>query len=427
MQFTMRRLLIFGFGLTLSISQLCAQSSVVPSGATLQVQVERDAAMKPGQLVRGKVVYPLYLYNRVVIPSGEELVGHIVGLQPVPKKERLNARLGGDFTPLHTAQVEFDKLVMPNGRTMSIDAVTTDAGAQVVRFMSAGTEHHASIFKHLWEGALGRGHQTVRTFTAPGKTDRAKRLLYSELPYHPQTLLSGTEYTVTLRQQLELRNGLEAKEKQPHKGIERTVTLAAALQTAISSKDAVPGTKVTAEVVEPVFDANHKLLVPEGSELLGEVTQAQHSGKWGHAGTLRFSFQELRFPAGFSQKVQGSTTGVDADRSANLALDAEGGVKPRPKGIAAPLAMGLLAASALHEDEASVLHTGGASNGFALVGRVLALSLKSTTVGAVIGMYGTSRTVYSRFIAHGEDVKFAKNTRIEVVLEPQRMKVLQPN
>lgn len=426
MQFTMRRLLIFGFGLAFSVSLIYAQASAVPSGTTLQVQVERDSPMKAGKLVRGKVVYPLYLDNRMVIPAGEELVGHIVELQPVPKKERLNARMGGDFTPLHTAQVEFDELVMPDGRSMRIDAVTTDAGARVVRFMSAGTERHVSLFKRLWEGALGRGQQTVRTFTAPGKTDRAKRLLYSELPYHPQILPSGTEYTVTLRQQIELRDGLEMKEEQPHKGIERTVTLAAALENPISSKDAVPGTKVTAEVVEPVFDANHKLLVPQGSLLLGEVTQAQRSGKWGHSGTLRFSFQELRFPAGFSQKVQGSTTGVDADRSANLAMDAEGGVKPRPKGIAAPLAMGLLAASALHEDEASVLHTGGASNGFALVGRVLALSLRSSTVGAVIGIYGTSRTVYSRFIEHGADVNFPKDTRIEVVLEPQRMNVLQP-
>jgi hypothetical protein len=427
MHFTMRRLLVFSFCSTLSASIAFAQTPTVPSETTLQVQIEHDSPMKVGQLVRGKVVYPLYVDNRLVIPSGEELVGHIVGLQPVAKKERINARMGGDFTPLHTAQVEFDKMVMPNGDAMSIDAVTTDPGAQVVRFMSAGVEHHGSMVKRLWEGALGRGQQTVRTFTAPGKTERAKRLLYSELPYHPQILLSGTEYTVTLRHQLEIANGLEPKEAQPHKGIEKTVTLAAALENPISSKDAVPGTKVTAAVVEPVFDANHRLLVPQGSELLGEVTQAQHSGKWGHSGTLRFSFRELKFPAGFSQKVQGSTTGVDADRSTNLAMDAEGGVKPRAKGIAAPLAMGLLAASALHEDEASVLHTGGASNGFALVGRVLALSLKSTSVGAAIGIYGTSRAVYSRFIAHGADVNFAKNTRIEVVLEPERMKVLQPN
>jgi len=425
MQFTLRRLLIFGFALPFPFSLLHAQSTVVPGGTTLQVQVERDAPMKPGQVILGRVVYPLYMDNRMVIPAGEELVGHIVGLQPVSKKERINARMGGDFTPLHTAQLKFDELATPNGKRVSIEAATTDPGAQVVRFMSAGTEHHVSFFKRVWEGALGRGQQTVRTFTAPGKTDRAKRLLYSELPYHPQILLAGTEYTVTLQQQVTLGNGWQFKEKPPEKAIEKTVTLAAELESSISSKDAVPGTKVTAKVMEPVFDANHRLLVPEGSELSGEVTQAQHSGKWGHAGTLRFSFRELKFPAGLTQKVQGSTTGVDADRSANLAVDAEGGVKPRAKGIVAPLAMGLLAASALHEDEASVLHTGGASNGLALVGRVLALSMKSTTVGAAIGIYGTSRSVYSRFLEHGADVTFAKNTRIEVVLEPQRMKVLE--
>lgn len=425
MQFTLRRLLIFGFALTFSFSLAYAQATAVPGGTTLQVQVERDTPMKPGHVIQGKVVYPLYVDNRMAIPAGGELVGHIIGLQPAAKKERINARMGGDFTPLNTAQLKFDELVMPNGQKISIEAASTDPGAQVVRFVSAGAEHHVSIFKRLWEGALGREQQTVRTFTAPGKGDRAKRLLYSELPYHPQIVVAGTEYTVTLQQQVVLGNSLEMKAKQPQKRIEKTVTLAAALDTPISSKDAVPGTKVTATVMEPVFDANRQLVVPQGSELLGEVTQAQHSGKWGHAGTLRFSFSELKFPTGFSQKVLGSTTAVDAPRSANLAVDPEGGVKPRAKGIGAPLAMGLLAASALHQDETTVLHTGGASNGFGLIGRFLALGLKSNTVGAAIGIYGTSRSVYSRFIRHGADVTFAKNTRIEVVLEPQRMKVLE--
>jgi hypothetical protein len=208
--------------------------------------------------------------------------------------------------------------------------------------------------------------------------------------------------------------------------VESTVTLAAELMDDIGSNGAVQGTKVRAMVTEPLFNKDEQLQVPQGSVLLGEITQAHAAGKWGKGGVLRFSFRELQFPQGFVQKVHGAPVAVDATQNSHIQLDAEGGVKPATKGVAAPLIMGLLATSALHEDEASVLSTGGASNGFALIGRVAALAAHSQYVGAAFGIYGTGRAVYSRWIAHGEDVRFPKHTRIEVVLDPDRVNTLKP-
>jgi hypothetical protein len=252
-------------------------------------------------------------------------------------------------------------------------------------------------------------------------------MLYSELPYHPEQLTSGTQYSMELDQAVNVPVSDEAVPAQDRKGVDTTVQLVALLMEDINSKQAIPGTKVHAIVSEPLFDANHQLRVPQGSVLTGEITQAQPAGTWGKGGTLRFSFRELKYPAGFSQRVHGAPTSVDADQESNLQLDAEGGVKPSPKGLAAPLVMGLLAASALHEDEASVMHTGGASNGFALIGRVAALATKSPYVGAAFGFYGMGRALYPRFIAHGKDVEFPKNTRIEVVLSPDRVNTLKAN
>jgi hypothetical protein len=208
--------------------------------------------------------------------------------------------------------------------------------------------------------------------------------------------------------------------------VESTVTLAAELMDDIGSKNAVRGTKVRAVVTEPLFNKDQQLQVPEGTMLLGEITQAHPAGKWGRGGVLRFSFREMQFPEGFVQKVHGAPVAVDAAQNSNIQLDAEGGVKPAPKGVGAPLIMGLLAVSALHEDEASVLSTSGASNGFALIGRVASLAAKSQYVGAAFGMYGTGRAVYSRWIARGEDVSFPKHTRIEVALDPERLNSLKP-
>jgi hypothetical protein len=386
--------------------------------------------MRMGQPVHTRTIYPLYVDDKLVLPAGTEVEGRIIALQPAPKQRRTDAKLGGDFTPLHTPRIEFDRLILGNGTIQEIDALPASDGVDVVRFQATGAASHQSLTRKLWAEAVGREKEAVRTFTAPGKGERARRMLYGELPYHPELLLAGTQYEVELKEHLApvkllaAPSDKQAEEFAGHDRVSETVTLAATLEDDISSHDAVRGTKVRAKVIEPLFDKSGLLKVPQGSELIGEVTQAHPAGKWGKDGTLRFSFRELRFPQGFAQRVHGAAAAIDAPHSANLQLDAEGGVRHRPKGIAAPLAMGLLAASTIHEDEVTVLHTGGASNGFALVGRVAAIAAKSNYVGAAFGFYGTGRAFYSRYIAHGKDVEFPKDTRIEVLLAPERVNSL---
>ncbi len=411
------------------VSSLAAQDKTqLVSGTTIQVEIERDVSMKVGQAVKAQTLYPVYVDNELVLPEGSELLGKIVSLSPAPRKLRLDAQLGGDFTHLHEAQIEFDELDLPGATPLPIRTASVGDGVQVVRFVAHGAgTHHPSLTRKLWTEAVGREKEAVHTFTAPRKMDRARRLLYSELPYHPELLIAGTSYSVEIADPITLPVTAPGKKPdQPEKGVDATVKIEAALLDDISSKTAVPGAKIHAVLTEPLFNADHKLQVPQGTVLIGEVTQAHSAGRWGKGGTLRFSFRELQFPKGFTQKVHGAPTAVDTDQKANLQIDAEGGVKPGPKGIAAPLAMTLLAASALHEDEASVLHTGGASNGFALIGRVISLAAKSPYVGAAFGFYGAGRSIHKRFIAHGADVTFPQHTRIEVVLDPERANTLGP-
>ena len=412
------RLVLLAFGLSVCTPfSFGAETLAIPSGSKIQVQIERDTPMKVGRTVRGKTVYPLYVANRLVIPAGSEMMGRIVELGAASKKTRMNAKLGGDFTPLHEAKIRFTKLMVAGG-DVSLESAPTSHGVEVVRFQSTSAGQHSSLLKKLWAEAVGRGQETVRTFTAPGKAERARRMLYAELPYHPELVQAGTQYEVELTSSLTVP-ATEVPRK-VGKRVDSTVKLSAALLDDISSKDAARGTKIRAVVTEPMLNADHEVQVPQGTLLLGEITQAKPAGKWGKGGVLRFSFRELKFPEGFTQRVHGAPTSVDADRNADLQLDAEGGVKPGHKGAAIPLAMGLLALNAAGEDEGSVLHTAGTSNGFRLIGRVAALAAKSQYVGAAFGFYGTGRMVYSRYIAHGEDVAFPKDTRIEVVLSPER-------
>ncbi len=420
------RLVLFSSAVFLA-ANVFASSIVLPRGSELQVVVEHDVSMKVGKEVHARTVYPIYEQNRLVLPAKSEVTGTITALAPAAKSTSRSAKLSGDFTPLHQGEIRFEHITLPDGTRIPLQASTAGDGVAVVRFVSLGAgSKHESLPRKFWGEAVGRERQAVHAFIDPGKSERARRALYSELPYHPELLAAGTQYSVRLVAPVAVPVADPAIAPSPKTGIDGTATLAASLMEDISSRNAVRGTKVHAVVTEPLLDANYQVKVPQGSVLSGEITQAKPADKWGKGGTLRFSFRELKFPAGFTQSVHGAPTSIDTDQNANLQLDAEGGVKPGPKGVAAPLVMGLLAASALHEDEASVMHTAGASNGFALIGRVVALAAKSQYVGAALGFYGTGRAVYSRYIAHGKDVEFPKDTRIEVVLDPDRVNTLRP-
>ena len=179
-------------------------------------------------------------------------------------------------------------------------------------------------------------------------------MFYHQLPYHPETLDGGLEYNAALANPVEL-TVLSDMPKEPErpekKGLEKTATLHALLTTPVDSKTALQGTPVKAEVTEPFFDEQNRVVVPQGSVLVGSVTQSKAAGRWAHNGVLRFTFNQLQFPAGFEQRVYGTTSAIAVDHRSNMQMDVEGGVAPQKSSALLPLAMGILSAAALHEDE----------------------------------------------------------------------------
>jgi hypothetical protein len=59
-----------------------------------------------------------------------------------------------------------------------------------------------------------------------------------------------------------------------------------------------------------------------------------------------------------------------------------------------------------------------ASNGFALFGRFIAMAPGARYLGVALGAVAASRSLYERFIDHGTDVSFPRNTRIEIAVDP---------
>jgi hypothetical protein len=74
---------------------------VLPAGTPLQVKIEKRIRIKGvSQQIKGRVVQPVFVFNKEVIPAGSEVIGHVARLNPVNRQRRFKAVLNGDFTPL---------------------------------------------------------------------------------------------------------------------------------------------------------------------------------------------------------------------------------------------------------------------------------------------------------------------------------------
>src|ERR1035438_1293662 len=97
----------------------------VPSGAPLRLYLTRRVSKRTGAPVEARLLEPVFAFDREVIPAGTVAKGQVSRVQPVGKWQRVRAILSGDFTPLHTAQVQFRTLILPDGHTVTTQTVET--------------------------------------------------------------------------------------------------------------------------------------------------------------------------------------------------------------------------------------------------------------------------------------------------------------
>jgi hypothetical protein len=418
----------------------------IPATTPLSVELLKHVPMKNGEPLEGRLLYPVYVENRIVIPAGTVLRGRVIQLDS-DRSRRIHSRLRGDFTPFHIPVVRFDQLVLPDGTLEPIMSDSAKDGVPILRLSPPPGKTKGSFIRRQIAQEKQRLKDAAAQFTKPGRGDRLVQFIYTQLPYHPERIETATLWTVELAQPLDLtlKNSPAAgasdpvvhdeskhdESKQVAKGRPGATTsspahetewrLRAYLQQTISSANRKRGDIFQARVAEPVFNADHVLAVPEGSVLVGEITQAKAARSFGRQGKLRFRFRELKFPSGFSQPVEGTLAGADSDKAANLQMDSEGGVQPRSQNrVIVPLVLTLLAGRALDEDGSAAAHGAVASNGFGIVGRVVGIVATSRNVAAGIGVYGAALSFYDLWLARGHDVVFVKNTRIEITTTPTR-------
>jgi len=422
----MRRCMVL---LTMALAALAQDASVVPgaqpgttvpSGVPLRAALEHRVAIKRvGEPILGRLVDPVYLFDRVVLPAGSVMEGHIAEIGGVPARRRITAILSGNFTPPREVRAQFDALVLSDGSRLALRTS-----------LSGGTAHTARIApqreKQEKLKSTVENRAAIRAFTAPGKMSQLKSTLVGMLPYHRQAWSAGTLFNSVLQEPLTAPppGHREAQTESPDAAQPEAQELTARLLSPISSATSQKGAAVEAVVTRPIFSTAHALLIPEGSRLLGEVVAAHPARRFHRNGKLLFAFRQIRLPDRTAQGINGYLEGVETDFDAHLALDSEGAMRissPKTRFIF-PAIAAAVAGLSFHQDYNAQgipdQDVGGRAEsgavGLGLVGTVVAQA--SRTLASGIAVTGAAFTIYSTFIARGADVILPANTPVRISL-----------
>ncbi len=201
--------------------------------------------------------------------------------------------------------------------------------------------------------------------------------------------------------------------------------LTARLLTPLSSKTARRGAPVEAVVTQPLFSADHALLIPEGARLLGDVVEARSARFLHRSGKVLFEFRQIQLPARAAQSIQGYLDGIEADFDAHLALDSEGGMRVNSSKtrFIFPAIAAAVAGLSFHQDYNAQgvpdLDSAGRAEsgavGMGLIGTALA-QIGPRSVASGFAVAGAAFSVYQTFIARGANVVLPLNTPVKVSL-----------
>ncbi|MBV9082979.1 MAG: TrbI/VirB10 family protein [Acidobacteriaceae bacterium] len=433
----------------------------VEAGTPLRLYITDRVWYRLSEPVTAKVLDPVWAFDREVIPVGSVLHGSVTKLNPVAKMVRAHALLGGDFTPLKKAEVSFTELTLPDGRSLPIQTFgavgmntlytpprpsktakkqadtnqkTGDAQQSSRRGVERFVRQQARTQLNSQLNARTRGlYDFVR---GPNKREWIANFLVGKLPYHPQWYRARTRFDTVLEKPLDFGTaGIRAENLTAlGKAPPADSTVQMRIVSGVSSADSQLGEPVDGILSQPVFTADRRLVLPQGTHVMGKITLAQRARLFHRGGKLRFAIDGVQLPAtaeAYSLQparetvpAEAQITSVEGDPKA-VKVDAEGTAKATESKtrLLRPAIAGLIAAKTLDEDagkqSASASANGNTSgralggfSGFGLLG--MAAARGPAYIGSVLGFYGLAWSVYSNVVARGAEVTFEKNTEMAI-------------
>jgi type IV secretory pathway VirB10-like protein len=409
----------------------------VPTKTSLQVALESEVRVqKVGQSLSARLVDPIYAFDRLVVPAGSEIRGEVTKIDPVSNSKRTLAGLDADFTPAHKVEVTFTDLALPDGKHLALHTIVTPGSGQVMQFVTAPEKDSKKTAKDLAsektnaakQQARDEWNNTIKQLKTPGRMHRLERYAEAQLPVHAQYIPAGTMYFAELEEPLNFGNETLPAEKAAVIGgdLPEGSVVHARLVTPLSSATAQKGEEVEAVLARPLFNGD-RLLYPQGSLLVGAVSQVQPARRLKKNGQLRIAFHQVVLPDGIAQKVEAALVGVQAGQEENVKLDSEGGAEasnPKSRYFNTSVSLGLAAIAGRGDEDAKGPDTtgttgsraAGGAGGFKLVGMVAGALIQSRAFGYSMGAFGAGRSIYQNFLTRGHEVVFPKNTAMDVAI-----------
>ena len=411
---------------------------LLEAGRPIRVAVaERIRVKTVGQTVDGTMAESIYVYDRVVVPKGTKVHGHIQALIGVSKSARFRGILGGDFSPPRATVLRFDTLVFDDGTEVKMETLITSATEQPILEEEGGP---------LAEPSTGLGARAGRTLTReinrlkgeanqlkrPGRLQRLKYGLIARLPFHPQYLPPFTVYTATLHSPVDFGEVTPVERAAEGTRPPPDSILHARLVTPLHSARTLRGSRVEAVLTRPLLTEDNRLILPEGSRFKGEVTFSKSARSFHRNGQLRFLFETVQAPAQAEEALRASLHSVEAGGADRVALDDEGGVSltnSKARFVApalSGLALGLTLGKGLDyntdggppEVSGGLAQSNGAGGfvGLGFLGFGLAQISRPFSIG--IGIFGAAKSGYGSVFGKGRDISFPEGTVIAVRLAP---------
>jgi hypothetical protein len=408
---------------------------LVAAGIPLRLALDHRIVVKRvGQRVTATLAEPVYVYDRIVLPVGTKVLGHVEMLQHAPKRARILAMLRGDFAPNRRVLLQFDS-VISSGQALPIRTVAT-AGLENVILRVADGANEAGIATRARREISDEIGRSVSAITAPGKMERLKVSAIRSVPYHPDILPRGTTYTARLQATIDFGEATPISSAPVDTSPAPDSVLRARLTTPVGSAATRPGAPIEAVVTQPVFSTDHRLILPAGARLTGEVTYVKPARRFRRNGKLRFLFDTVHPPDGTADTLLASLHAIQVSRHDGVTLDEEGGtgIANSKSRFVAPALASLALVGSLHsrvdydtDGAGPETEYGGAGSsitggllGFGTTGA--ALGLLSHPAAVVVSAVGVTRTVYGALFGKGRDVAFGPDTAIEVKLAPGAMR-----
>ena len=137
---------------------------IVGTDTPLRIALDKTVAIRRvGQVVTGTLVEPLYAYDRLVLPAGTSVVGHIASLESPSKLARLRAWSSGDFAPKRHPVIQFDSLTR-DGETVSLQALGLNGTSNVRHHVAAAPRTQTTDAPNS-EGTVAKAGQELKQKT----------------------------------------------------------------------------------------------------------------------------------------------------------------------------------------------------------------------------------------------------------------------